>query len=74
MAVAFLFPVGSYNKTTERSSIDFSTMMNYAIQDSDKVVVVLSRAYKRKAEENKGGVGVEYNLILGDIDKHTNKY
>jgi hypothetical protein len=45
------------NIAQQRTSIDFSTMMYNTIQGAEKVVVVLSKAYKRKAEQQLGGWG-----------------
>ena len=42
--------------------------------DYEKVIVVLSKGYKDKAENFKGGVGNEYNLILKYIETQKNKY
>ena len=40
----------------------------------DKVIVVLSESYKKKADESLGGVGIEYKSISCDMDKHPQKY
>jgi hypothetical protein len=53
---------------------DFYKMMHQAMTDYEKVIVVLSKGYKTKAEAFKGGVGNEYNLILKDIETQKNKY
>ena len=53
---------------------DFMRMMVENIYKSDKVVVVLSEGYAIKANEFKGGVGDEYELLINDIKQHTNKY
>ena len=58
----------------EHTAIDFNEMMSKLILNSNKVIVVLSRKYKRKAEEFTGGVGKEYRIILDEIDNKTNKY
>lgn len=56
------------------SSINFKQMMHMAMTDYKKVIVVLSKGYKEKAESFKGGVGNEYTLILNDIDSNSRKY
>lgn len=56
------------------SAIDFKKMMHKAMTDYKKVIVVLSKGYKEKAEAFKGGVGNEYTLILNDIEVNKNKY
>ncbi|HSH67446.1 MAG TPA: SEFIR domain-containing protein [Bacteroidia bacterium] len=58
----------------EESAIDFNRLMHKGIMKYDKVIVLLSESYKRKAEEFDGGVGKEYRFILNDIDKNPNKY
>lgn len=58
----------------EHTAIDFNEMMSKLIVDSNKVIVILSRKYKQKAEHFAGGVGKEYRIILDEIDNKTNKY
>jgi len=58
----------------EESAIDFKKMMHKAMTDYKKVIVVLSKGYKEKAEAFRGGVGNEYTLILNDIEANKNKY
>ncbi len=60
--------------TQNESAADFGKMMHSHITDSDKVIVVLSKNYKKKAEAFKGGVGKEYRYIISDIDKNPDKY
>jgi len=57
----------------EESAIDFTKMMHRTLQYG-KVIVILSKGYKEKKEEFKGGVGFEYKLILDDIEKNPKKY
>lgn len=57
-----------------QSAVDFTRMMHQIMTDYKKVIIVLSKGYKQKAEAFKGGVGNEYNLILKDMDAHPNKY
>lgn len=61
-------------KSQEETAIDFVKMMNEAMTSYNKVIVVLSENYKTKAEMFKGGVGMEYNLIIKDISDHPTKY
>jgi len=56
------------------SATDFRKMMHRAMTDYKKVIVVLSKGYKEKAHEFKGGVGTEYALIIKDIEYSVNKY
>lgn len=60
--------------TGNRTSIHFKQMMAENMQNSDKVIVVLSDLYKKKADTFMGGVGVEYKYILEDIDVNQGKY
>lgn len=60
--------------TQNETATDFYKMMHQAMTDYEKVIVVLSKGYKQKAENFKGGVGNEYNLILKDIETQNNKY
>jgi hypothetical protein len=60
--------------TQNETAKDFYKMMHQAMTDYEKVIVVLSKGYKEKAENFKGGVGNEYNLILKDIETQKNKY
>lgn len=60
--------------TQNETATDFYKMMHQAMTDYEKVIVVLSKGYKEKAENFKGGVGNEYNLILKDIETQNNKY
>lgn len=61
-------------KDQEESSINFNQMMVEGIQNSDKVIIVLSQKYKERAEKFEGGVGTEFKIILGDMKKNKNKY
>lgn len=58
----------------QESAIDFIKMMHKAIALYDKVIIVLSPGYKKKADEFEGGVGTEYNLIIKEIELHPQKY
>ena len=61
-------------KTQEENSINLNKMMIEGIQNSDKVIVVLTERYKEKADKFEGGVGVEYQMVLEDIKVQKNKY
>ncbi|MBL7868349.1 MAG: TIR domain-containing protein [Flavobacterium lindanitolerans] len=56
------------------SAKDFKIMMHKGMTNYRKVIVVLSKGYKEKAEAFRGGVGTEYSLILKDIEDNPNKY
>lgn len=55
------------------SSASFSEIMTRGLQ-ADKVIVVLSRGYKIKAENGKGGVGTEYKTISDELRRNKDKY
>lgn len=61
-------------KMQEQTSINFIEMMTMNLQEAEKVIVVLSEAYKKKADSFKGGVGEEYRYIIGNISKERKKY
>lgn len=60
--------------TQEESAIDFIKMMHKGIKLYQRIIIILSSGYKEKAEVFDRGVGVEYRLILADIDKNPKKY
>lgn len=60
--------------TGDRTAIHFKQMMAENMQKADKIIVILSEIYKKKADLFEGGVGVEYKYILEDIDVNTGKY
>ncbi|WP_316811284.1 toll/interleukin-1 receptor domain-containing protein [Pedobacter heparinus] len=57
-----------------KTSTNFNQMMHEAFLQSEHIIVVLSKGYKEKADAFQGGVGVEYRIILGEIDKYPRKY
>lgn len=58
----------------EQTARDFNEMMDSLITKADKVIVVLSKEYKNKADNREGGVGAEYRIIQNEIDIKTKKY
>lgn len=58
----------------EETAIDFMKMMHQKMVNSSKVIIILSKGYKEKAENFKGGVGEEYALIIKDIKEQPTKY
>jgi len=58
----------------EETAINFPKMMAKSLKEADKVIVVLSKDYKEKADSFKGGVGKEYNYIIEDINNNPRKY
>ncbi len=69
-----------YNETcdqilrTEQTSIDFGKMMYSALINANKVIVILSREYKQKADGYLGGTGTEFGYISNHIDLELRKY
>ena len=61
-------------KNQEVTSNEFTTMMHKAMTESSKVIIVLSKGYKVKAEKFEGGVGEEYRMIIKEIDEKINKF
>lgn len=58
----------------EHSSPNLFRMMAEQIERSDKVILILSKSYKRKADLYKGGVGFEVERIMPDLRENPNKY
>lgn len=61
-------------KIQEQTAINFIEMMAKNLQEAEKVIVVLSEEYKKKADSFRGGVGEEYRYIIGTIAKENKKY
>lgn len=53
---------------------DLNELMRVGIIESDKVIIVLSEEYKRKAAIKGSGVYREYMMMLDDMPEHDNKY
>jgi muramidase (phage lysozyme) len=58
----------------QETAINFVKMMHKALSEHPKVIVILSKGYKEKAESFTGGVGEEYQLLINDIKKNHQKY
>jgi DNA polymerase II small subunit/DNA polymerase delta subunit B len=56
------------------TATNFIRMMYENITKSKKVIIVLSEGYQLKADDFKGGVGVEYQGIMNDIQQNHRKY
>lgn len=52
---------------------DIDEMMTVGLQ-MDKIIIVLSEEYKRKADNRVGGVWKEFKLIADDLEEHPKKY
>jgi len=60
--------------SAQETAIHFTEMMASSLQKSDKVIIVLSEEYAKKANMFKGGVGTEYRYIIRDIESNKQKY
>lgn len=58
----------------EKTATHFTEMMANALRSAEKIIIVLSKNYKQRAEEFKGGVGIEYKYIIDDFSRNENKY
>ena len=58
----------------KETAINFTKMMANALKIADKVIIVLSERYKKKADSFSGGVGDEYQYIVEDIKTQHQKY
>jgi len=61
-------------ESQEESAVNFNKLMFDGIQNSDKVVIILSKKYKTRADKFEGGVWQELNLIMEDIKRNPKKY
>lgn len=61
-------------ESQEQTSINLNRMMIEGIQNSDKVIIILSPKYKEKAEKFIGGVGTEFPIIVEEIKTNNNKF
>ncbi len=52
---------------------DIDKLMTYGLR-CDKIIIVLSPEYKRKADEASGGVWKEFKMIADDLEKNPQKY
>lgn len=46
---------------------DLKYFMSNSIQEADKIIIILSENYKKKAESLSGGVGFEYSIIRNKL-------
>jgi hypothetical protein len=58
----------------EKTETNFIKMMYNNLFINNKVIIVLSQGYAKKANAFKGGVGTEYQAIINDIEKNPGKY
>lgn len=61
-------------KSQDETAINFNQLMIDGIQNSDKVIIVLSKKYKEKADKFEGGVWQELSLIVEELKQKKNKY
>ena len=58
----------------DETAIDLVEMMAKYMNEAEKVIVVLSESYKKKADSFEDGVGEEYRYIINDIKENRKKY
>ena len=58
----------------QETAIDFNEMMAKLIPNANKVIVILTPKYKKRADGFVGGVGNEYRIILNEISSNPKKY
>ncbi|WP_341836852.1 toll/interleukin-1 receptor domain-containing protein [Chitinophaga pollutisoli] len=69
-----------YNAVVDRllsqqeSATHFKEMMYRTLTRADKVIIVLSKKYKTRADNFEGGVGTEFRYIISDLPKYPKKY
>lgn len=69
-----------YNASMDRklsqdeTATNLNKMMIEGIQNSNKVIIILSPKYKEKANTFTGGVGFEYALIIEELKTNNNKF
>lgn len=61
-------------ESQEKASVNFNQVMIGGVQNSDKVIIVLSKKYKEKSDKFEGGVWQELNMIIEDKKLRPNKY
>ena len=58
----------------QETATDFNEMMAKLISNANKVIVILTSKYKKRADDFIGGVGYEYRIILNEISSNPKKY
>lgn len=58
---------------TQEGNVNLDKMMINGFKDNDKVILVLTENYAKKADNNKGGVGFETIISLPVLRKNPNK-
>lgn len=71
--MALMFHV-NVKEMQEQTAINFQEMMARELKNTQKVIVILSKGYKEKADSFSGGVGNEFRYLLSDIDSFPKKY
>lgn len=57
-----------------KTETNFIKMMYENLYKNEKIIIVLSEGYAKRANEFKGGVGTEYQAIINDISQNPAKY
>lgn len=58
----------------QETATDFNEMMAKLVSNANKVIVILTSKYKKRADNFIGGVGYEYRIILNEISSNPKKY
>lgn len=58
----------------QETAISFPKMMAKCLKDAERVILILTEEYKKKADLFSNGVGDEYQYIISDINTNKNKY
>jgi internalin A len=53
---------------------NFVKMMYENLHKNDKIIIILTKGYAKKANTFDGGVGIEYERIINDIKQNPKKY
>lgn len=59
------------------TSINFNLMMEQSMKLADKVIIIVNKNYRNKADKqtgNRTGVAIEYQYILNEINAVSNKF
>lgn len=62
------------SESQKETAVNFKKLMHEGVYKSDKIIVILSETYKKKADNLEGGVGEEVKIIQEEISRISNKY
>jgi len=61
-------------ESQKETATNFNKMMIQSIQNSNKVIIILSPKYKERADTFSGGAGFEFNMVLNELKNNDNKF